>query len=159
MVDLDQGVVSLALEVLVPLVELLCKVDLPGPVVDEVEVLVAEPTGFGLRPDDEVVKAFLEEPLGLLVFEDDSALLDLVQLDHVAWRVRKLVLVFIGYQHSFDWVHVQVPSVSLQASSMHLPDASLDTLHREEALVRFFVLDVCLYLFDDVIQLRIVQQV
>lgn len=85
MIDLNQWIISLTLKIFVPFVKLLCKMDFFGPVSNQIQVFETKPAGLRFRSYNEVVKTSLEEPLGLLFLEYDSAFLDFIELDHVAW--------------------------------------------------------------------------
>lgn len=92
---MDGGVISQVLKTFVPFMKLFGEIDLLSPVADKVKVLIAEPTCLLLGPDDEVIVAFFEEPFLLFILKSDSTLIDFIQLDHIAWRVRELVLVLV----------------------------------------------------------------
>lgn len=52
--------------------------DLSSPLGDHVKVVQEEVTSLINTSDDEVVLAFFEEPLGLALIEEETALFDLV---------------------------------------------------------------------------------
>jgi hypothetical protein len=57
--------------------------NLRGPIVDHIEIIVIEITSFLIRPNNKMILTFLEEPFRLFVVKKDSALFDFVQLDYV----------------------------------------------------------------------------
>ena len=58
--------------------------NLSYPVSGKVKVVVEEVRCLCLTSDDEIILSLFEEPLGLLLLEENSAFLNLVQLDNVA---------------------------------------------------------------------------
>lgn len=55
-------IISNILQRLIPPIELLCLMDFSGPIVDHIEIIVIEITGFLIRPNYKMILAFLEEP-------------------------------------------------------------------------------------------------
>ena len=100
---LDHRVVPQVRQGLKPIVKFLGRADLVRPVVDDVKIIEEEVACLGVRAHDEVVLSSLEEPLGLLLLEEDSALPDLIQLDDVARRVREFALAVVRDEHAPDW--------------------------------------------------------
>jgi len=68
--------------------------------------------------------------------------------------VRELVLALIRNEKAFSWVDVEEAKVCLKACSMDLLYTTLESFHREEALVWFALSSMGLHLLDDVIQLH-----
>jgi hypothetical protein len=107
---LDHRIIShIAESVFIPYIELLSIMNGSYPIGHKVKIVMKEVASLCLGSHNPVVLTFLEEPLGLTFFKQDTTFLNVIQLNEVALLLRKLTLVLVGDKYSLDWIDVQIP--------------------------------------------------